>query len=29
VEWAIARRQRWPLGALSHRPRYAIVADAP
>jgi SAM-dependent methyltransferase len=29
VEWAIARRQRWPLGALTHRPRYAIVADAP
>jgi SAM-dependent methyltransferase len=28
VEWAIARRQRWPLGALTHRPRYAIVADA-
>jgi ubiquinone/menaquinone biosynthesis C-methylase UbiE len=29
VEWAIARRQPWPLGRLSHRPRYAIVADAP
>jgi SAM-dependent methyltransferase len=29
VEWAIARRQRWPLGRLTLRPRYAIVADAP
>ncbi len=29
VEWAIARRQRWPLGVLRHRPRYAIVAEAP
>jgi SAM-dependent methyltransferase len=29
VEWAIARRQPWPLGWLSHRARYAIVADAP
>jgi SAM-dependent methyltransferase len=29
VEWSIARRQPWPLGWLSHRPRYAIVADAP
>jgi SAM-dependent methyltransferase len=28
VEWAIARRQPWPLGWLTHRPRYAIVADA-
>jgi ubiquinone/menaquinone biosynthesis C-methylase UbiE len=29
IEWAISRRQPWPLGLLSHRPRYAIVADAP
>jgi len=29
VEWANARRQPWPLGWLSHRPRYAIIADAP
>jgi SAM-dependent methyltransferase len=29
VEWAIARRQPWPIGRLTHRPRYAIVADAP
>jgi SAM-dependent methyltransferase len=29
VEWAIARRERWPLGWLRRRPRYAIVADAP
>jgi SAM-dependent methyltransferase len=29
VEWAIARRQPWPLGRLTQRPRYAIVADAP
>ena len=28
VEWAIERRQPWPLGMLTHRPRYAIVADA-
>ena len=28
VEWAIAQRQPWPLGLLTHRPRYAIVADA-
>ena len=28
VEWAIARRQPWPLGWLTHRPRYAIVASA-
>jgi ubiquinone/menaquinone biosynthesis C-methylase UbiE len=28
VEWAIERRQPWPLGWLRHRPRYAIVADA-
>jgi ubiquinone/menaquinone biosynthesis C-methylase UbiE len=29
VEWAIARREPWPLGRLAHRTRYAIVADAP
>ena len=29
VEWAIERRLPFPLGPLSHRPRYAIVADAP
>ncbi len=29
VEWAIARRQPWPLGWLTHRPRYAVIADAP
>jgi ubiquinone/menaquinone biosynthesis C-methylase UbiE len=29
VEWAIERRQPWPLGRLSHRPRYAIIADSP
>jgi ubiquinone/menaquinone biosynthesis C-methylase UbiE len=29
VEWAIARRQPWPLGWLSHRARYAMIADAP
>jgi len=28
VEWAIERRERWPLGRLRHRPRYAIVGDA-
>jgi len=28
VEWAIERRQPWPLGRLGHRPRYALVADA-
>lgn len=28
VEWAIEARQPWPLGSLTHRPRYAIVADA-
>ena len=28
VEWAIARREPWPLGQLTHRPRYAIIADA-
>jgi hypothetical protein len=29
VEWAIARREPWPLGWLALRRRYAIVADAP
>ena len=29
VEWAIERRQPWPLGMLTHRPRFAILADAP
>ena len=29
VEWAIARREAWPLGWLAHRPRYAVLADAP
>jgi ubiquinone/menaquinone biosynthesis C-methylase UbiE len=29
VEWAIERRQRWPLGPLTRRPRYAVIADAP
>ena len=29
VEWAIEHRQPWPLGMLTHRPRYAILADAP
>jgi ubiquinone/menaquinone biosynthesis C-methylase UbiE len=29
VEWAIAQREPWPLGWLTHRPRYAIIADAP
>ncbi len=28
VEWAIAQRAPWPLGWLTHRSRYAIVADA-
>ncbi len=28
VEWAIERREGWPAGWLTHRPRYAIVADA-
>jgi SAM-dependent methyltransferase len=28
VEWAIAQRDPWPLGWLTHRPRYAIVATA-
>ncbi len=29
VEWAIEDRQPWPLGMLTHRPRFAIIADAP
>ena len=29
VEWAIERRQPWPLGFLTRRQRYAIIADAP
>ena len=29
VEWAIERRQPWPLGTLTRRARYAIIADAP
>jgi len=29
VEWAAARRQPWPLGWLSKRTRYAIVAESP
>lgn len=29
VEWAIAGREPWPLGWLSHRARYAIIAEAP
>ncbi len=28
VEWAAIQHERWPLGHLEHRPRYAIVADA-
>ena len=28
VEWAIEQRESWPLGALVHRPRYALIADA-
>jgi ubiquinone/menaquinone biosynthesis C-methylase UbiE len=28
VEWARASREPWPLGWLSRRPQYAIVADA-
>ena len=29
IEWAVARREPWPLGWLTHRPRYAIFADSP
>ena len=28
VEWAVEAREPWPLGPLTHRPRYAVVADA-
>jgi len=28
VEWAAERREPWPLGPLTRRPRYAIVAEA-
>jgi SAM-dependent methyltransferase len=28
VEWAIERRDPWPLGWLTHRPRYAIAAES-
>jgi hypothetical protein len=28
VEWARSSREPWPLGWLSARPQYAIVADA-
>jgi hypothetical protein len=28
VEWAIERREPWPVGWLERRPRYAVVADA-
>ncbi len=28
VEWAIERREPWPMGWLERRPRYAVVADA-
>jgi ubiquinone/menaquinone biosynthesis C-methylase UbiE len=28
VEWAAIQHERWPLGHLEHRPRFAIVADA-
>ena len=28
VEWAVERREAWPLGALMRRPRYAIIAEA-
>jgi SAM-dependent methyltransferase len=28
VEWATERRERWPMGWLERRPRYAVVADA-
>lgn len=27
VEWAARLHQRWPLGWLGHRPRFALVAD--
>lgn len=28
VEWAAKLHERWPLGSLEQRPRYALVADA-
>ena len=28
VEWASMQRERWPLGWLEQRPRYALIADA-
>jgi len=28
VEWAAERREPWPLGPLTRRPRYAFVAEA-
>jgi hypothetical protein len=28
VEWAAEQREPWPLGPLTRRPRYAIVAEA-
>jgi SAM-dependent methyltransferase len=28
VEWAVAQRDPWPLGWLTHRPRYAVIASA-
>ena len=28
VEWASMRYERWPLGWLEQRPRYALIADA-
>jgi len=28
IEWTRSTRERWPLGWLSHRPQYAITADA-
>jgi SAM-dependent methyltransferase len=29
VEWAARLHEPWPLGWLEHRPRFALVADAP
>jgi SAM-dependent methyltransferase len=28
IEWAVERHDAWPVGWLTHRPRYAVVADA-
>jgi hypothetical protein len=28
VEWARAAREAWPMGWLTRRPQYAIIADA-